>query len=40
MSVDNIERIQRLSERLSNPVLAKHARGTNGNTFSRNRKMP
>lgn len=35
-----IERIQKLSEKLSDPILSKHARKTNTNTFSRNRKMP
>lgn len=35
-----IERIQKLSEKLSDPVLADRARKINSNTFSRNRKMP
>lgn len=34
-----IERIQKLSERLEEPALAKHARKINSNAFSRNRKM-
>lgn len=40
MSGAYIKRIQKLSERLSDPALAEHARGTKSNTFSRNRKMP
>lgn len=35
-----IERIQKLSEKLSDPALAERARKINSNTFSRNRKMP
>lgn len=35
-----IDRIQKLSEKLSDPALAEHARKINSNTFSRNRKMP
>lgn len=34
-----IERIQKLSEKLSDPTLAERARKINSNTFSRNRKM-
>lgn len=34
-----IERIQKLSEKLSDPNLAVHARKMGSNTFSRNRKM-
>lgn len=34
-----IERIQKLSEKLSNPALAERARKLNSNTFSRNKKM-
>lgn len=40
MSEAYIARIQKLSERLSDTALAEHARGTKGNTFFRNRKMP
>lgn len=35
-----IDRIQKLSEKLSDPALAERARKINSNTFSRNRKMP
>lgn len=35
-----IKRIQKLSEKLSDPALAERARKINSNTFSRNRKMP
>lgn len=34
-----IKRIQKLSEKLSDPALAERARKINSNTFSRNRKM-
>lgn len=34
------KRIQKLSERLSDPALAEHARTIKSNTFSRRRKMP
>lgn len=35
-----IKRIQKLSERVSDPALAEHARKVKSNTFSRQRKMP
>lgn len=35
-----MKRIQKLSEKLSDPALAERARKINSNTFSRNRKMP
>ena len=35
-----VKRIQKLSERLSDPALAEHAGTIKSNTFSRRRKMP
>ena len=40
MSSTYMKRIQKLSEKLSDPALAERARKINSNTFSRNRKMP
>jgi len=39
MKGDYIKRIQKLSEKLSDPALAERARKINSNSFSRNRKM-
>lgn len=38
MSGTYVERIQKLSEKLSDSALAERARKINSNTFSRNRK--